>query len=97
MKQALKTLGLAFLLLLVFIMIYNVFSGPSPQTGSSNLSQVEETTPYWVSILVSWLPMLIMIVFYILFLHIFKRLLSIGERIATALEKNGTNQKVSIK
>ena len=96
MKQGLKTLGFALLMLLVFIMIYNIFSGPPPtQTGSSNLSQIEET-PYWFSILVSWLPMLIMIIFYILFLHIFRSLLNIGERIATALERNGTGQKASI-
>lgn len=96
MKQTLKTSALALVLFLLFIMVYKIFSVTGlPSTEGATLSQGEEA-PYWVSLLISWLPMLVMFVFYILFLQVFKKLLTIGERIAAALEVNGLDQQVSI-
>lgn len=96
MKQTLKTLALSFVLFLLFIMAYKIFSVTvPPSTEGATLSQGEEA-PYWVNLLISWLPMLVMFVFYILFLQVFKKLLNIGERIAAALEVNGLDQKASI-
>jgi len=66
--------------------------------GNTQLNTTSETgdPPFYVSLLLSWLPLIVMVVFYILFLKIFKQMVRIGERIAITLEKRVDNQKSKI-
>ena len=88
MSKGFKTVALIFVLILLAVMTYNIFSGANnPNVNPASISDDKES-PFYVSLLVSWLPMMVVIVFYILFLRSFKEILRVGERIAVALEKN---------
>ncbi len=67
--------------------LYNIFSGGD--AGTTNITSVSEEgdPPFYVSLLVSWLPMIVVIVIYSIFLRMFKQGIGIAERIAVALEK----------
>ena len=91
MSKGIKTLALVFIFIMLFIMVYHFFGSSSPANGAT-ASQNEEA-PFWVSLLVSWIPMIAILVFYVLFLQIFKKIHKTGERIAAALEKISSNQK----
>ncbi len=86
MSKGFKTVALIFVLILLAIMTYNIFSGANNTNTNPSLISDSEETPFYVSLLVSWLPMMVVIVFYILFLRSFKQIIRVGERIAVALE-----------
>ena len=88
MSKGFKTVALIFVLILLAVMTYNIFSGANNKNVNPSLISEDEETPFYVSLLVSWLPMMVVIVFYILFLKSFKQIIRVGERIAVALEAN---------
>lgn len=74
------------------VVIFNIFFAPhanalAPINNEQNI----------VSLLASWLPMIIFAVFYILFLRMLNRLISIGDRIAIAIEKAADILQVKLK
>ena len=91
MSKGFKTVALIFVLILLVMMSYNIFSGTNnPNVNNASISESEET-PFYVSLLLSWVPFTISIVFYILYLQCFKKIIRIGERIAVALEAKENN------
>ena len=86
MDKRFKTISLIFVSALLLIMVFNIFSGTNdPNVAPRSISQQEET-PFYVSLLLSWFPFAISIVFYILYWICLKQIIRIGERIALALE-----------
>lgn len=83
MKNTLKTIVIALIIFFGFVLFYNIFNGQQAADASSDIGE----TPWYISILVSWLPMIVIFIFYIIFLKMFKKVILIMERIATALEK----------
>ena len=86
MSKGFKKVALIFVLILLAVMTYNIFSGANNTNVNPASISEDEETPFYVSLLVSWLPMMVVIVFYILFLKSFKQIIRVGERIAVALE-----------
>lgn len=86
MSKGFKTVALIFVLILLAVMTYNLLSGPKNPNVNPTSNSEDKETPFYVSLLVSWLPMIVVIVFYILFLKSFKAIIRVGERIAVALE-----------
>ena len=81
MRKEFKIILLIILGFFSIVVLYNLFSG-TPNTINSETGD----PPFYVSLLVSWVPMLGIFVFYILFLQVFKKIIRVGERIAVALE-----------
>lgn len=91
MDKKFKTIALILVSVLLFIMVYNIFSSTNnPNVIARSMSQ-EEETPFYVSLLLSWFPFMISIVFYILYWQCLKQIIRIGERIAVALETKSDN------
>ena len=91
MSKNTKNIALIIVAVFIFVMVYNILSS----TNNSNvyprsMSQAEET-PFYVSLLLSWFPFMISIVFYILYYKCLKQIIHIGERIAVALETKPDN------
>ena len=91
MSKNAKNIALIIVTVFIFIMAHNFFSS----TNNSNvyprsISQVEET-PFYVSLLLSWFPFMISIIFYILYYKCLKQIIHIGERIAVSLEAKSDN------
>ena len=84
MSKGFKTGALIIVIFLLVVMAYNIFSGGNNATTLISSNDGEQ--PFYVSLLISWLPMLAVFVFYILFLRVFKQIIKVGERIAVALE-----------
>ncbi|GEM_PF-5299363 len=86
MNKNTKTFLLILVSILLFIMMYKIFSNTNNHdVAASSLSQ-EEETPFYVSLLLSWFPFMISIIFYVLYYQCLKQIIRIGERIAVALE-----------
>jgi hypothetical protein len=83
-KNTLKTIVVALIIFFGFVLFYNIFNGPQSTDASSDIGE----TPWYISLLVSWAPMIVIFIFYIIFLKMFKNGLLIMDRIASALEKN---------
>jgi Na+/proline symporter len=88
MSKGFKTISLIIIIILLGVLTYNIFSGANNPNTHANPISDEKERPFYVSLLISWLPMLSVFVFYILFLQVFKKIVNVGERIAVALEKN---------
>jgi hypothetical protein len=88
MSKGFKTVALVIVIILLGIMTYNIFSGAKNDRPSTVGTPEEGEQPFYVSLLISWLPLLVVIIFYILFLQTFNKIIKVGERIAIALEKN---------
>ena len=91
MSKNTKNIALIIVAVFIFIVVYNIFSS----TNNSNvyprsMPQTEET-PFYVSLLLSWFPFMISIIFYILYYKCLKQIIDIGERIAGALEAKSDN------
>jgi hypothetical protein len=88
MSKGFKIFSLVIVIILLGIMTYNIASGVNNDKASTVADPKEGERPFYVSLLISWLPLLVVVTFYILFLQTFKRIIKVGERIAIALEKN---------
>ncbi len=88
MSKGFKTVALVIVIILLGVFMYNLFSGANNSKALTATGSEEGDRPFYVSLLISWLPMLVVIIFYILFLQTFKQIIRVGERVAIALEKN---------
>ena len=87
MSKGFKIAALIIILFLMSAFLYNIFSGGDAGTTTITSVSEEGDPPFYVSLLVSWLPMIVVIVIYSIFLRMFKQGIGIAERIAVALEK----------
>ena len=88
MSKNFKTFLYIIVALFATVLFFNIFSGPANGAETST-----EETPLIVNLLISWLPMIVITIFYIIFLRMFKQVIKIGERIAVALENKEDNAK----
>ena len=93
MSKGFKTVALVIVIILLSVLTYNLFSGATNDKGLTATGTEEGDAPFYVSLLISWLPMLVVVIFYILFLKTFKQIIRVGERIAIALEKNADSSQ----
>lgn len=82
MRKGFKVFILILISVLCLFFLYNTFSAPP-----ANINILESEVSLMIRLIANWGPMFVFIVFYIIFLWMFSRLIKIGERIAKALEK----------
>jgi hypothetical protein len=91
MKKVMKYFSLFLLIALLGLLIFRIFSPleTTPIEGA-NMNGNEN---HWLTLFISWLPMIITVVLYIFFLKYIKKLICISEKIATSLEKISNSDK----
>ncbi len=87
MGKRIKYFGIAIILILGFLSIYNAFNG---QVLAAE--KVEDKNPIF-DLIVAWLPFIVTIYLYIVFIGVAKRGVAQLERIASTIEKLGATPK----
>lgn len=92
MNKAIKYLSLFFVIILLGLFILYKFSSPVETTAIEGVNMDGNENP-WLTLFISWLPMIITVILYIFFLKYIKKLIGIVDKIATSLEKISNSEK----
>ena len=70
MSKGFKTVALIIVIILLGILMYNIFSGENNANQHTKTISTETDRPFYVSLLISWVPMMVIIIFYICYFNI---------------------------
>jgi H+/gluconate symporter-like permease len=92
MKKGMKYLALFLVIALLGLFVFRIFS--PIETTPIEGANMDGTENHWLTLFISWLPTIIIVVLYIVFLKYLKKLIGISEKIATSLEKISNSEKL---